>query len=386
MVTAPLVTILLAQPLNHVPPAGPVECPASTAQRVYAVAAWPSLQASGTNARALRSAVIDRLPPYWRMPESPSGMPYEGLFYYQINTSRDRFTWNVNGATGYVDADNQWQELYGTLAAQCVQHCIRPVNAIVLLHAPLADSFGQYTGPSVQPNPLIIGPDHNTCSTYLMRTDYVANAFACMTSYGNNTWSMCRDPGVGYPFGSFLYFADRGIGTTWLGADSGYIVSCEQDYDPDSGFDYACDCLPESDRPPDCCPQYSDRTCGTTMGDCHWGIQRCVDRRWTACEGSIGPSPEQCDFRDNDCNGVVDNLTVTLPEGGSITVGDNCTLPQDNCVRVGHWICDGRGGVMCDALHVQISEEVCDGEDNDCDGNTDVVDADEDRHFATCNS
>ncbi|MFO0682342.1 MAG: VCBS repeat domain-containing M23 family metallopeptidase [Sandaracinus sp.] len=48
------------------------------------------------------------------------------------------------------------------------------------------------------------------------------------------------------------------------------------------------------------------RRCGTDVGECVSGTQRCESTAWTACEGSIVPVPERCDRLDDDCDGATD--------------------------------------------------------------------------------
>jgi len=45
----------------------------------------------------------------------------------------------------------------------------------------------------------------------------------------------------------------------------------------------------------------------TKHGACKKGIKRCVNGKWTKCEGQVLPQPEQCDGKDNDCDGKIDN-------------------------------------------------------------------------------
>jgi len=71
------------------------------------------------------------------------------------------------------------------------------------------------------------------------------------------------------------------------------------------------------------------------------------------------PSPEICDGLDNDCNGVVDNA-VTDDER-------QCQVGLGPCEAMGEMRCIG-GELVCNALAIDPSTEVCDGVDNDCDG------------------
>ncbi len=55
-------------------------------------------------------------------------------------------------------------------------------------------------------------------------------------------------------------------------------------------------------------------SCGTDTGECQAGIQACTGGSWGPCENEIGPSPEVCDGKDNDCDETSDEDNVC---GGS---------------------------------------------------------------------
>jgi hypothetical protein len=68
-----------------------------------------------------------------------------------------------------------------------------------------------------------------------------------------------------------------------------------------------------------------------------------------------------CDGLDNDCDGTADDgLGLGTPCDGSD--GDQCDE--------GQIVCDGLGGVRCNDM-TGTTTESCDGDDNDCDGQTD---------------
>ena len=116
------------------------------------------------------------------------------------------------------------------------------------------------------------------------------------------------------------------------------------------------------------CDGQTDEELGWTScgaGACFHLEEDCVDGQANQCDPLEGAADEVCDGVDNDCNGKVDE------ELGSTSCGLGiCQHEVLNCI----------GGVAkeCDPFAGKTAE-LCDGQDNDCDGSTDEDYADLDQ-------
>ncbi len=95
--------------------------------------------------------------------------------------------------------------------------------------------------------------------------------------------------------------------------------------------------------------------CG--QGLCAREIPVCVEGAPSVCEPRAGAVPETCDGEDEDCDGSIDEDTDGAP----------CTDGIGVCARVGVERCEA-GGLSCTAEAGAPAEELCNGLDDDCDG------------------
>lgn len=132
------------------------------------------------------------------------------------------------------------------------------------------------------------------------------------------------------------------------------------DNDCDGTIDEGCDCI-----------DGETQDCGLSTGVCERGTQTCVSGMFGACVGGVDPVTELCNGLDDDCNGASDD-NLTAPDC-ALTEGV-CAGTTQRCGGVGGWLAceDADYGVNFVADEDGAADEgVCDGLDNDCDGDVD---------------
>jgi|GEM_PF-2733187 len=142
------------------------------------------------------------------------------------------------------------------------------------------------------------------------------------------------------------------------------------DDDENGRIDDGCPCGPGETQ---AC--FTGPVAARRVGGCTDGVQTCdaVGRaewgNWgdAPCVGGSVPAPEQCDGLDHDCNGALDDgcpcTAGAMRACGTAFAIVPCRAGTQTCIPAGTWsACADAVGPMAD---------VCDGMDNDCDGDVD---------------
>lgn len=124
---------------------------------------------------------------------------------------------------------------------------------------------------------------------------------------------------------------------------------------------------------PPVCNSGETRPCGSNVGECRQGSESCVGGEWSGvCSGSVAPVAEICgDGLDNDCSGAIDDVRSWYGDSDADGYGDLAT-EIFTCAQPAGFVDNSND---CDDANASINPgaaEICDGLDNDCDGQIDT--------------
>ncbi|MFA5175289.1 MAG: hypothetical protein WC430_02585 [Patescibacteria group bacterium] len=137
------------------------------------------------------------------------------------------------------------------------------------------------------------------------------------------------------------------------GGDGDADSDSDTDSDTDSDSDTDTDADTDSDSDGD---SDSDSDC-----DCHTDAD---------ADGDCDADSDADTDTDTDSDGDADTDSDTDADAGCEGEGNVCFIGQGNCIAHGTLKC-GVDGIYCDAVSGEPEEEICDGIDNDCDGEID---------------
>jgi hypothetical protein len=113
----------------------------------------------------------------------------------------------------------------------------------------------------------------------------------------------------------------------------------------------------------------SECAAGSVQVTCQAGLWKCGFNNPAVCNPTCAAATEVCDTLDNNCNGATDENIFNIGDPCASDVGK--PAPGDGvCRTFGTLVCNGPSASKCSAVKdsSKAGPELCDGQDNDCDG------------------
>ena len=117
-------------------------------------------------------------------------------------------------------------------------------------------------------------------------------------------------------------------------------------------------------------PCYTGQPGTRGKGECKDGTKTCTAGSWGSCKGQTLPVVETCDGKDNDCNGIGDDVACYPSSADGCKKQSDGSYKCKGLCKTGFAVCQGTKPSTCTGYTLPMAES-CDTQNNDCDDDTD---------------